>query len=112
MVGQVPDAENGFLSYRILPTIMDRHPSADGFFVVNDDCLLNYWNLKDADLTKIWFGVNPWVLEIGKRTVIEWSTTEDTQSRVAKAYEAVPLPYLVTLRSILESRCIAGNIVP
>ena len=114
MVGQVPDAANGYLTYRILPTIMDRYPSAAGYLVINDDSLLNYWNLRDADLTKIWFvGEDvPWVSELGKVDNRNWHMTEATQSTVAKAYEIIPLPYLMKLRANAKRRCDAQNADP
>ena len=34
---------------------MDLHPTADGFLLINDDLMLNYWRLEGADLDKIWF---------------------------------------------------------
>ena len=109
MVRQVPDAAGGFLSYRILPTIMDRHPSAAGYLVINDDSLLNYWNLRDADLTKTWFvgEENPWISELGKLNDQNWHMTEDVQRTVAKAYGMIPLPYMMKLRTNAERRCVA-----
>ena len=114
MVWQVPDAGNGFFSYRILPTIMDRHPSAAGYLFINDDSLLNYWNLRDANLTKIWFvgEDSPTVFELGKSNKKDWYTTKATQSTVAKAYETVPLPYLMKLRTNVKRRCVARNVDP
>ncbi|CAF2123655.1 BnaA03g19610D [Brassica napus] len=40
--------------YKHLPKIFDRYSSAEGFLFVEDDTVLNYWNLLQADKTKIW----------------------------------------------------------
>ncbi|KAK1577768.1 hypothetical protein Q3G72_024652 [Acer saccharum] len=40
--------------YRHLPTIFDRYSSADGFLFLQDDTILNYWNLHQADKKKLW----------------------------------------------------------
>ncbi|GJP59794.1 hypothetical protein CLOP_g15252 [Closterium sp. NIES-67] len=48
---------DGSLSYTALPTIMEQHASATGFLWLDDDAVLNYWAIADAQLdkTKIWF---------------------------------------------------------
>ena len=93
---------------------MDRHPSAAGYLFINDDSLLNYWNLRDANLTKIWFvgEDGPAVSELGKRNKTYWHLTKGTQSTVTKAYELVPLPYLMKLRTNMKRRCVAQNVDP
>ncbi|CAA7060193.1 unnamed protein product [Microthlaspi erraticum] len=40
--------------YKYLPKIFDRYSSGDGFLFVEDDTILNYWNLIQADKTKLW----------------------------------------------------------
>ncbi|KAL4587497.1 hypothetical protein LXL04_000368 [Taraxacum kok-saghyz] len=40
--------------YKQLPRLFDRFESADGFLFVQDDTILNYWNLVQADKTKLW----------------------------------------------------------
>ncbi|XP_039010848.1 probable glycosyltransferase STELLO2 isoform X2 [Hibiscus syriacus] len=40
--------------YKQLPKIFDRYSSADGFLFVEDDTVLNYWNLLQADKAKLW----------------------------------------------------------
>ncbi|KAG6771278.1 hypothetical protein POTOM_022626 [Populus tomentosa] len=37
-----------------LPKIFDRYSSAEGFLFLQDDTILNYWNLLQADKTKLW----------------------------------------------------------
>lgn len=40
--------------YKNLPKIFDRYTSAEGFLFLQDDTILNYWNLLQADSTKLW----------------------------------------------------------
>ncbi|KAL3585325.1 hypothetical protein D5086_012192 [Populus alba] len=40
--------------YKHLPKIFDRFSSAEGFLFLQDDTILNYWNLLQADKTKLW----------------------------------------------------------
>ncbi|XP_011048051.1 PREDICTED: uncharacterized protein LOC105142228 [Populus euphratica] len=40
--------------YKHLPKIFDRYSSAEGFLFLQDDTILNYWNLLHADKTKLW----------------------------------------------------------
>ncbi|PKA66945.1 hypothetical protein AXF42_Ash003602 [Apostasia shenzhenica] len=40
--------------YRYLPKIFDQFPTAEGFLFLQDSMVLNYWNLLQADRTKLW----------------------------------------------------------
>ncbi|KAJ4842630.1 sugar transporter-like protein [Turnera subulata] len=40
--------------YKYLPKIFDRYASAEGFMFLQDDTILNYWNLLQADKNKLW----------------------------------------------------------
>ncbi|KAJ9184800.1 hypothetical protein P3X46_004488 [Hevea brasiliensis] len=40
--------------YKHLPKIFHRFSSAEGFLFLKDDTVLNYWNLLQADKTKLW----------------------------------------------------------
>uniref|UniRef100_A0A3Q7G0D7 Uncharacterized protein n=1 Tax=Solanum lycopersicum TaxID=4081 RepID=A0A3Q7G0D7_SOLLC len=42
--------------YRYAPKILDRYTSAEGFLFLQDDTILNYWNLLQADKSKLWIG--------------------------------------------------------
>lgn len=39
---------------RYLPKIFDLYSSAEGFLFLQDNTILNYWNLLEADKTKLW----------------------------------------------------------
>ncbi|PON74256.1 hypothetical protein PanWU01x14_050880 [Parasponia andersonii] len=40
--------------YKYLPKIFDRFTSAEGFLFLQDNTILNYWNLAQADKSKLW----------------------------------------------------------
>ena len=42
------------IGYRHLPKIFGRYSSVEGFLFLQDDTILNYWNLLQADKTKLW----------------------------------------------------------
>ncbi|CAL1385674.1 unnamed protein product [Linum trigynum] len=48
--------EQGHLDqmYKLLPRLFNRFSSAEGFLFLQDDTILNYWNLHQADKTKLW----------------------------------------------------------
>ena len=90
------NAVRGFLEYRVLPRIMDRHPTADGFVLLNDDVALNYWTpaLQNADLNKFWFlGKNhPELIVTELRTngtvpQQPWYIAKGAREQMRKAYE-------------------------
>lgn len=46
----------GKFCFRYAPKILDRYTSAEGFLFLQDDTILNYWNLLQADKSKLWIG--------------------------------------------------------
>ena len=46
----------GYYSYVCMAQAMEKHPGYVGYLLINDDVLLNYWNLVNTDRDKIWEG--------------------------------------------------------
>ncbi|KMZ62757.1 hypothetical protein ZOSMA_44G01600 [Zostera marina] len=40
--------------YKFLPKVFERFPGAEGFLFLEDSMILNYWNLVQADMSKLW----------------------------------------------------------
>lgn len=40
--------------YKNLPIIFGKYSSAEGFLIVHDERVLNYWNLVQANRSKLW----------------------------------------------------------
>jgi hypothetical protein len=48
----------GYFLTRILADVLQRYPNYRGYLVLQDDYLLQYWNLAGLDREKIWFGIH------------------------------------------------------
>lgn len=64
--------------FRYAPKIFDRYTSAEGFLFLQDDTILNYWNLLQADKSKLWIAnkvstnMKSWFLVL---TSCEWKVS-------------------------------------
>ena len=107
------DANHGWFNYRALPSIFQRHPHADGFLVINDDLLLNYWNLAGADKEKIWFmggGRREWALvAIGSVPTRNWETSRNMQTWVRNAFQMLPTSYYRQFNESVRPRVKKGS---
>ena len=107
------DANHGWFNYRALPSIYQRHPHADGFLVINDDLLLNYWNLANADKEKIWFmgeGRREWALvALGSVPTRNWETSRNMQTWVRSAFQMLPTPYYRQFNESVRPRVRKGS---
>ena len=112
-VVQVGDGNRGWFNYRALPSVFHRHPHADGFLVINDDLLLNYWNLGDADKEKIWFmgeGRREWALvTLGSVPTRNWETSLEMQGWVKDALQVLPTPYYRQFNESVRHRVKKGS---
>eukprot|EP00795_Rhopilema_esculentum_P008954 gene8954-16588_t len=48
--------EYGFYGYQCLVEGIKRQPGFEGYLLINDDMIINWWNLLQLDKKKIWFG--------------------------------------------------------
>ena len=49
-------SEYGFYGYQCAVEAIKRNPEYDGYLLVNDDMLVNWWNFLGLDFTEFWFG--------------------------------------------------------
>jgi hypothetical protein len=49
------DHNKGYFGYKTIIDAMIRYPDYDGYFFMNDDCMINVGNFKTMDCNKIWF---------------------------------------------------------
>nr|DAD42413.1 TPA_asm: hypothetical protein HUJ06_000643 [Nelumbo nucifera] len=87
------------LAYKYLPKIFDRFTSAEGFLFVQDDTILNYWNLLQADKNKLWINdkvSNSWftVSTTGKDT--EWFASQ--ADMIKKIVSTMPVHFQVSYK--------------
>ncbi|CAL9146867.1 probable glycosyltransferase STELLO2 [Musa acuminata AAA Group] len=62
-------------AYKYLPKVFKKFQDAEGFLFLQDDMVLNYWNLLQADKTKLWITnkvPESWVLVSTEGNVSEW----------------------------------------
>ena len=52
----VTDVLSGVLAYQCLEMAIRQYPDFTGYLYINDDLILNWWNLINFDRTKIWQG--------------------------------------------------------
>ncbi|XWS59119.1 hypothetical protein CRYUN_Cryun08bG0094700 [Craigia yunnanensis] len=89
--------------YKHLPEIFDRFSSAEGFLFLEDDTILNYWNLLQADMTKLW---------IADKVSMSWTTAStsgnsDWYSKqadmVKKVVSTMPVHFQVNYKEAVRS---------
>ncbi|XP_059427773.1 probable glycosyltransferase STELLO1 [Corylus avellana] len=89
--------------YKNLPKIFDRYASAEGFLFLQDDTILNYWNLLQADSNKLWITdkvSNSW-------TTVSTSKNSDWFSKqaemVQKVVSTMPAHFQVSYKESVTS---------
>lgn len=89
--------------YKKLPKIFDQFSSAEGFLFLEDDTILNYWNLLQADKTKLW---------IADKVSMSWTTAStsgnsDWYSKqvdmVKKVVGTMPVHFQVNYKGTVRS---------
>lgn len=98
--------EEGHLDqvYKQLPTIFNRFPSAEGFLFLQDDTVLNYWNLLQADKNKLWI-----TDKVSKSwTMVSTSDNSDWISKqgelVKKVVSSMPAHFQVKYKEAVNSQ--------
>ncbi|KAK4773044.1 hypothetical protein SAY87_028063 [Trapa incisa] len=98
--------EDGHLDqvYKRLPSIFNRFTSAEGFIFLRDDTILNYWNLLQADKSKLWITdkvSSSW-------TIVSTSGNTDWFSKqamlVKKVVSMMPFHFQVSFKETTESQ--------
>ncbi|XWS66348.1 hypothetical protein CRYUN_Cryun05aG0191600 [Craigia yunnanensis] len=89
--------------YKQLPKIFDRFSSVEGFLFLEDDTILNYWNLLQADKSKLW---------IADKVSMSWTTAStsgnsDWHSKqvdmVKKVVSTMPVHFQVNYKEAVRS---------
>lgn len=93
-------------AYKYLPKVFDRFAGAEGFVFLQDHMVLNYWNLLDADKSKLWITYK--VKESWSDVSFhgnEWFTNQ--RDMVKKAVGSFPFHYQANYkRSVGEDKII------
>ncbi|KAL8171490.1 hypothetical protein V2J09_023294 [Rumex salicifolius] len=85
--------------YKHLPGIFQRFPSADGFMFLQDNTVLNYWNLLQADRSKLWITnkvSKSWTVVTAKKTDSPWHSKQ--ADKVMKVVNIMPVHLQVNFK--------------
>ncbi|XP_057488004.1 probable glycosyltransferase STELLO2 [Actinidia eriantha] len=97
--------EEGHLDhlYKHLPSIFNRFSSAEGFLFLQDDTILNYWNLLLADKTKLW--ITDKVSESWTAVKTEGNTDWFTKQAdmVKKVVSSMPVHFQVSFKESMTT---------
>lgn len=88
--------------YKQFPKIFDRYSSAEGFLFLEDDTVLNYWNLLQADKAKLW---------ITDKVSKSWGTVQANENdwfakqaeMVTKVVNTMPAHFQVNYKEVMKS---------
>ncbi|XP_052174121.1 probable glycosyltransferase STELLO1 [Diospyros lotus] len=97
--------EEGHLDnlYKQLPIIFKRYSSAEGFLFLQDDTIINYWNLLQADKTKLWITdkVSKSWTTVKTEGNSEWFTKQ--ADMVKKVVSSMPVHFQVSYKGSMTS---------
>ncbi|MGE0206507.1 MAG: hypothetical protein AB7R69_01535 [Candidatus Babeliales bacterium] len=108
----------GALSYQVIADAMQRYPDYEGYLFCHDDCIMQPWQMLNADTKKIWFAKlmwlhretgNPGNIELGLQAFPDWFwwKSEFGSTAMQKAYEQTPEQY----KKMLAHNWGASNVV-
>lgn len=92
-----PKEQYGYYGYQCLTEAVRRKPGFSGYFYVNDDMIINWWNFYKLDRTKIWFPniqkTGQHKMDTGKIETFWWNRADCLKlcSKAFKEMEADPL---------------------
>ncbi|KAG6640928.1 probable glycosyltransferase STELLO2 [Carya illinoinensis] len=93
--------------YKHLPKIFNRYTSAEGFLFLQDDTIINYWNLLQADRTKLWITneVSKSWTTLSTKDNSEWYSKQ--ADMVKKVVSTMPVHFQVSYKeSVTEGQSI------
>ncbi|GAB2267018.1 sugar transporter-like protein [Dionaea muscipula] len=88
--------------YKQLPKIFNRYTSAEGFLFLQDNTVLNYWNLLQADKTKLWITdkVSKSWTSFSVKNSSDWAGKQ--AAMVKKVVSSMPVHFQVSVKETLK----------
>jgi hypothetical protein len=62
------DHFRGYFGYKTVIDAMERYPEYDGYFFMNDDCMINVNNFRNLDCNKVWF-IPPNIVQYSEKLI-------------------------------------------
>ena len=110
------DHSKGYFGYKVLADAMEKYPDYDGYLFMNDDCMMNIWNFRRFDCSKLWFtysGKIPFSVHL-KKTGWPWWATSMGVDALEKSLKHLPETYKKQLVENLgpgNVTCAASDVV-
>lgn len=99
-------ASDWWLSYSSLPKIFEKYPFADGFVVMKEAVVLNYWHLAEsANKTKLWSlhqTNTTWQRIDFNQSGSEWYLGKGNRNGVKKLVSRLPVEYRTTYKETMD----------
>lgn len=51
-------SQNGAFFLKVVADVLERYPNYRGYIFLQDDCILNYWNITNLNPDKIWYAIS------------------------------------------------------
>ncbi|KAI5082895.1 hypothetical protein GOP47_0002638 [Adiantum capillus-veneris] len=95
-------------TYILLPEIFEQHKEAEGFLFMKDYVILNYWNLLQANKTKLWnlhkVGKAAWKAASHSRNGTEWYFQESAKQSVKTMVKHLPIEFRLPYRENIDDK--------
>ena len=90
---QIPNTRGGYFISEGVAQVIETFKNYKGYLFVQDDCLLNIWNLLTLDPEKIWFAIAQWTPD--RSIPASWSVSFDRSNAIGE-FEATidPVNYI------------------
>lgn len=93
-------------SFKFLREIFERYPHAEGFLYMKDNVILNYWNLLQANKTKLWnlhsVGEAWKLVSYEERNGTEWYLKSSIKRTVKKMVALMPVHFQMCYKENME----------
>lgn len=100
-------ATEGSQTYELLPAIFEQHTEAEGFLFMKDYAILNYWNLLQANKTKLWnlhkVG-KAWKVATHSRNGTEWYLQKVAKQSVKAMVKRLPVEFRLPYRENIDDK--------
>lgn len=101
------DAIEDSQTYRLFPDIFEQYTDAEGFLFMKDYVILNYWNLLQANKTKLWnlhkVG-KAWKVATHSRNGTEWYLQKSAKQSVKTMVKHLPVEFRIPYRENIDDK--------
>lgn len=113
ILSQSSDADFGvaaseeWQAYKALPEVFGRYPSAEGFLVMKDHVVLNYWNLLQANKTRLWNlhkVSKAWKVIHYDKNGTTWFLKSSVKRTVKKMVKSLPVHFRIAYRENMDDK--------